>query len=58
VKILNYLRQRLNERSTYMFIVGAMGSVSVLPVPFNWIGFLLLMIAAFVPDGPAVTPGA
>ena len=50
---LSYLRQRLNERSTYMFIVGSMASVAVLPRPFNWLGFALLMVAAFVPDGPA-----
>jgi hypothetical protein len=55
---ISYLRQRLNERSTLMFIIGALGSVASLPLPFNWIGFSLLMIAAFVPDGPAVTPGA
>jgi hypothetical protein len=49
---LSYLRGRLNERSTYLFITGAMGSVAVLPKPFNWIGFIILAIAAFVPDGP------
>jgi hypothetical protein len=49
---LSYLRRRLNERSTYLFITGAMGSVAVLPKPFNWIGFIILAIAAFVPDGP------
>lgn len=46
------LRARLNERSTYMFFVGSMGSVAVLPVPFNWIGCALLAVAALVPDGP------
>lgn len=48
---ISYLRRRLNERSTYLFITGAMGSVAVLPKPFNWIGFIILAIAAFVPDG-------
>jgi hypothetical protein len=49
---ISYIRQRLNERSTYLFITGAMGAVAVLPVPFNWIGFVILTVAAFVPDGP------
>jgi hypothetical protein len=40
-----------------MFVVGSLASVAVLPKPFNWIGFALLMVAAFVPDGPA-KPGA
>jgi hypothetical protein len=48
---ISYLRQRLNERSTYLFITGAMGSVAMLPTPFNWIGFVILTVAAFVPDG-------
>jgi hypothetical protein len=48
---ISYLRRRLNERSTYLFITGAMGSVAVLPKPFNWIGFIILAVAAFVPDG-------
>jgi hypothetical protein len=49
---LSYIRSRLNERSTYLFITGAMSSVAVLPTPFNWIGFVILAFAAFVPDGP------
>jgi hypothetical protein len=49
---IGFLRRRLGERSTYLFITGAMGSVAVLPKPFNWIGFIILAVAAFVPDGP------
>ncbi|HWU03185.1 MAG TPA: hypothetical protein VN222_10635 [Novosphingobium sp.] len=54
--VLRGLRARLNERSTYLFITAGMGSVTVLPGPFNWIGFALLLVAAFVPDGPVRPP--
>lgn len=49
-------RSRLNERSTYMFIIGSLGTVSTCPEPFNWIGGALLFVAAFVPDGPVAPP--
>jgi hypothetical protein len=49
---LAYLRARLDERSTYMLIIGSIGAVAGLPKPFNWIGFVVLIIAAFTPDGP------
>lgn len=48
----DHLRGRLNERSTYMFILGSLGTVSACPSPFNWIGGAVLLIAALVPDGP------
>jgi hypothetical protein len=50
------LRARLNERSTYMFFIGSLGTVSAFPAPFNWIGGAVLAVAALVPDGP-VKPG-
>lgn len=52
MRLLEYLRERLNERSTYMLILGSIGSVAGLAKPFNWIGFAVLLIAALVPDGP------
>jgi hypothetical protein len=50
--VLAYLRARIVERSTWMFMFGSLASVASLPRPFNWIGFVILMVAAFVPDGP------
>ena len=50
--VLRGLRARLNERSTYMFIIGSLGTVSAFPAPFNWIGGAVLAVAALVPDGP------
>ena len=51
-----YLKARLDERSTYMFVLGSIASVAGLSEPFNWIGFIILTVAALVPDGPVVTP--
>jgi hypothetical protein len=50
---LSYIRARLGERSTYMFVFGSIASAAGLPEPFNWIGFTILLVAALVPDGPA-----
>lgn len=52
IAVIQYLRARLGERSTYMFVFGSMASAAGLPDPFNWIGFAILLVAAFVPDGP------
>lgn len=54
-KVIGFLRARLNERSTYAFILTGLGSVTGLPVPFNWIGFAVLVTAGLVPDGPVKT---
>lgn len=55
MKLIRYLRARLDERSTYMFVFASMGTAAALPHPFNWIAFGLLMVAAMTPDG-TVTP--
>lgn len=52
IALFQAFRARLNERSTYMLFIGALGSVAGLPTPFNWIGGAAALIAAFVPDGP------
>lgn len=54
MKVLEYLKARLLERSTYMFVMGSIAAVASLPKPFNWIGFGILSIAALVPDGSVV----
>lgn len=52
IKIIQYFKARLAERSTYMFVFASLGSAVALPQPFNWIGLGLLIVAAMVPDGP------
>lgn len=50
MKVLEFVKARLNERSTYMFVISSLGTVSACPSPFNYIGGVLLFLAAFVPD--------
>ncbi len=55
--VFDSLRARLNERSTYMFVLGSLGTVAAFPAPFNWIGGVILAVAALVPDGPVKPEG-
>lgn len=50
MRLVAFIKGRLNERSTYMFIISSLGTVSACPSPFNYIGGVLLFLAAFVPD--------
>jgi hypothetical protein len=50
--VIAYLKARLNERSTWMLVIGSLGAVAALTSPFNWIGFVCLLAAALTPDGP------
>jgi hypothetical protein len=58
LKAITHLRERLNERSTWMFWIGSMGTVAAFPEPFNYIGAAMLFIAGLVPDGPVKTDAA
>jgi hypothetical protein len=51
LKVIKYLKSRLEERSTWMLLVASLGSVAGLPRPFNWLGFVGLVFAALTPDG-------
>lgn len=46
-----YIMARLTERSTYMTWLGSIGSVAILPHPFNLIGCAVLFAAGFIPGG-------
>jgi hypothetical protein len=46
-----YVTARLAERSTYMTWLGSIGSVAILPHPFNLIGCAVLFAAGFIPGG-------
>ena len=51
IKLLAYIRDRLNERSTWMLFVAGISGASAIPYPWS-IGFMLAsFIAAFIPDG-------
>lgn len=49
--MMNYVRDRLNERSTYMLIAAGIAGASALPAPWSYISFAVSLVAAFVPDG-------
>lgn len=51
--ILEYIKERFTERSTYLLLIASLGSVAGLDAPFNWIGFVALLAAAMSPDGAA-----
>ena len=48
---LQFLKARLNERSTYAFWLAGLGAVAALSEPFNWVGLGVLFVAGMVPDG-------
>ena len=57
--VFAFLGNRLHEKSTYMFWLASIGSVAGLAVPFNFVGFVVLIMAGLVPDRPPpVDPSA
>jgi hypothetical protein len=48
---MQYIKNRLNERSTYMLIVAGITAASALPGPWAYVSFAVSLVAAFVPDG-------
>lgn len=51
MKVLQYLKARLDERSTWLLIGGAVTAASALPTPWSILSVVVGVIAALVPDG-------
>lgn len=51
-----FLNARLHERSTWLFWLGSVATVASLPMPFNFVGFGVMVIAGLIPDGPMRPP--
>ena len=51
MKTLSYIKARLNERSSWMAIVAAIGVASALPFPWDIASAICGIIAVLVPDG-------
>ena len=51
MKFLTWLRNRLDERSTWLLIMSGIGTASALPRPWDIVSAIGHTIAAFVPDG-------
>lgn len=54
MKLLQYIKARLNERSTLMLIASGVGTAALLPPPWSIVSAIIHTIAAFVPDGPNI----
>jgi hypothetical protein len=51
LSLIGYVKDRLNERSTWLFIGTGITAASALPAPWNYYSLAVATIAAFVPDG-------
>lgn len=49
--MIKYIRDRLNERSTWMLISGGIVTAAALDVPWSYAAALVGVVAALVPDG-------
>ena len=51
MKLLRYIKARLNERSTWLLIGSGIGTSAILEWPWSLVSALVHTIAALVPDG-------
>lgn len=49
--MIQFLRTRLNERSTWLLIGTGLAAASALPAPWSYASAAVGVIAALVPDG-------
>lgn len=49
--MIKYIRDRLNERSTWMLISGGIVTAAALEVPWSYMAAVAGIVAALVPDG-------
>ena len=49
--MIKYIRDRLNERSTWILISGGIVTAAALSEPWSYAAALVGVIAALVPDG-------
>jgi fumarate reductase subunit D len=49
---MTYLRNRLNERSTWIMFGAGVTAASALPSPWSYISMAVAIVGALVPDGP------
>lgn len=49
---MEYLRRRLNERSTWLLIGAAITAASALPWPWSVFSCVVGVVGAMIPDGP------
>lgn len=54
MNILRAMRNRLNERSTWLLIGSGIGTAAILPAPWSIVSAVVHTVAALVPDGDVV----
>lgn len=50
--VIQYIKRRLNERSTYIALSAAALAGSALSPPWSYVGAVAAFMAALLPDGP------
>jgi len=52
MRVLRFLRVRLNERSTWVSLGAGVTAASVLPPPWSFVLMAIAVIGVVLPDGP------
>jgi hypothetical protein len=55
---VGFIKERLSERSTYITISTGMVPLAVLPTPWSYVGFGLIVAMAMTPQAPHGEGGA
>lgn len=51
MNVIRAVRNRLNERSTWLLIGSGIGTAAMLPAPWSVVSAVVHAVAALVPDG-------
>jgi hypothetical protein len=54
IKLIQYVKNTLNQRSTWLLIGSGVGTAAMLPMPWSIVSVVVHTMAALVPDGPAM----
>lgn len=50
--MINFIRSRFNERSTWLLIGAGVAAASELREPWSVVSVVVAVVAALIPDGP------
>lgn len=50
VKVLEYIRDRIDERSTWVSAGTGVAGAAVLPHPWDYISFVIGLVVSMIPD--------
>lgn len=52
--MIDYIAERLEERSTWSDVIIAVAAAAVLPAPWSYVSMVVGAVKALVPDGPII----